>query len=89
MRRVNLGVEAPLLHGDRLLDHIEGEPMRWFPTRDGFDEGTSRELAVTHRADPLSFDARAQWIGDPRLEEPALGLRQLSKGDDVLPDLLR
>src|SRR5258706_13040850 len=68
VRRVDGAIRRPLLHRRWIFRHRKFKEPWLVPYFDRLDEGSGGKHAMSHRSDAMSFNLRADGIGDAELE---------------------
>src|SRR5690554_1774022 len=89
MRRMDMVVWAPFIHGARLGRDVEREANAFFPMGNWLNKRTGRELTMPHSAYAFAFKSSTNRIGNAGALHPFWRRRQFREMDDLVPNFRR
>src|SRR5437762_14284329 len=89
MRRLNIPVRTELVQWSRIRGHAKPQKPRFIPHFDGFRKWSRREDAMTHGANSVAGNFRANRISNSRSKQQFFRRRYLRERHHLIPHFLR
>src|SRR5438046_658392 len=89
MWRLNIPVRTELVQWSRIRGHAKPQKPRFIPHFDGFRKWSRREDAMTHGANSVAGNFRANRISNSRSKQQFFRRRYLRERHHLIPHFLR